>query len=1067
MKQKVLAPLGAIALALSGCNSGGGGGSSSGEFDVVRISNGFGTLVPHQVFRADEFGDPTPEVIAITKTEDLIANVNANNPIFAPTSWDPGTKLPNGATGNHFIFVEFNRSVDIRSILDSTPQGQANSGLLGTIVLLAYDPSTGTSSSVTGRAFVGGRTFTGSATDPADGEPWVVAQGTLAVPVDENGDGMVDQNDGGFGFPNHPGSAKLVQDNVFVFVPDQDGDLSTFETFPANRQIAMRVSTAVTDMAGEFLARAALGSSTVGPDGLAPELRSTPPPNSVADITPSDQETDVDPTQPIILRFTEPVQPFSIGQLDDGSFATLSSWLQINFGPANQLTNVPFSVMPISVYDLSEWEVRPGFSFPGQGPANLPCSTFNEIRITTNGGQLQDLSTAGNLNQLTASASFFTGQGPGLINAPVAPDVIYAGRQGAVPSVSVIDLNGFGQSTGDPTYDFLNGTVTPDQSNFPNNTNVLLQGGQLRPPLAPGTCTVDGGSNGVFSLTRDSNLDNRLLRPPVVTQIGEMMLGQPLDTVFNNGLEPLGCQGGGGNLCAIRGQKLVSANLLSSGGNQIGQGLIPAQWVSGNVATTPVTNVVGGENAISFAPHPNPPPLAFPPLCQTPFIAGQEPSSADHVLSLQGLGFNGAAALTNLLGPGDPLGNPAAGIRPSGLLTAIQNAFFEGPSQGGIPLANCQPYSIRQQVGHFLYVVDPARREIVVVNSNRFSVIDRIPVSDPTDLAMSPNLDFLAVTNQASDTVTFIDTDPASVSFHQVVKNTSVGRAPRGIAWDPGNEDVLVCNEGSSNMSVISAFDLNVRNTVSNTLDRPFDIAITQRQGNFGFLRNVYFAWILNRSGVVSIFESGPNGPNGWGFDDVVGTVPFTFDNPRKIAVNHLDLNGSVWVVHENPLDSEGIPTGATGGALTNVYIASANSGPQLLSLQIFGSVLSLRDLGFAVRPSVTQTQLTGVPVDIAFDNMVNLGAMTNVITNFSSGFPTPLNGRSLVKDSGFNAIRVTNQSQFMLVAVPNSSEGPGVVDVIDVGGSGFQRVDTNAFVPGVQSIPVPGVTFLCDYFRQ
>ena len=30
------------------------------------------------------------------------------------------------------------------------------------------------------------------------------------------------------------------------------------------------------------------------------------------------------------------------------------------------------------------------------------------------------------------------------------------------------------------------------------------------------------------------------------------------------------------------------------------------------------------ENIISWAPHPNPPPLQFPPLCATPFIGGQE-----------------------------------------------------------------------------------------------------------------------------------------------------------------------------------------------------------------------------------------------------------------------------------------------------------------------------------------------------------------------------------------------------------------------------------------------------------
>jgi hypothetical protein len=58
---------------------------------------------------------------------------------------------------------------------------------------------------------------------------------------------------------------------------------------------------------------------------------------------------------------------------------------------------------------------------------------------------------------------------------------------------------------------------------------------------------------------------------------------------------------------------------------------------------------------------------------------------------------------------------------------------------------------------------------------------------------------------------------------------------------------------------VISAFTFNVRKTVQSHLNLPFDVVITQRQAGFGFLRNVYFAWILNRNGDLTIFESGPN----------------------------------------------------------------------------------------------------------------------------------------------------------------------------------------------------------------
>ena len=892
--------LGSMA-ALPSCGGGSGGGSSSagsaGSMDTVQISHGFGILVPHQTFRADSQGNPTPEVIAITKTNDLAENVSSLNPIFNPTSLPATAVLPDGSPGNHFLFAEFTQDLDVDSVLTSSPTGQSNAGLVGSIVVLAFDPGTGTSIPIQGRAFIGGRTYAGTPSGSPAALPF-----QQWVTTDSSGNVVAADVDGAFpgvGFPgtqsttSFPGADKLVQDNVFVFIADDDGDLSQHDTFPSNRQITIRITQAVTDTKGTALARQALGSTTVGPDNLLPELASTPPPNSQVQIVPGAGQTGVDPTTPIRLTFTEPIQPHTLGQVANGSIPTTSSYVSVTFGPTQQATDVPFTVLPVSALDLSLWEITPGFAFPGQGPANLPCNTFNEVRIATSPNQLADLS--GNSNQLIGTTSFFTGEGPGIVNAPVAPDVIYASRLGALPAVSVIDLNGFGQSTGNPTFDFVNGTLPAGNSNFPNNPNVFLQGSFLRPILQPGTCTVDGGSEGVFTLTKDSNLDDRVLRPPVVTQVGEIMTGWSLDVAFNNGQEATGCQAGGGNLCAISGNKLiqVSQNSINS--------LAPTLFANPNNLV--VAQLPGGPNPISFAPHPNPPALTFPPLCQTPFVGGQEPTSIDHLLPSNGVMF-----AQNLLVPGDPFGDPNNGIPPSGLLTSLQNSFFQGPSVPGVPLSNCQQYQYRQQVGHFLYVADRARREIVVLNSNRFTVIDRIQVSDPTDMAMGPNLDFLAVSNQASDTVTFININPGTSTFHQVVKSTQVGRSPRGIAWDPANEDVLVCNEGDSTMSILSAFDFEVRKTVSNSLNQPFDVAITQRQLNHGWFRNVYFAWILNRNGSLSIFESGPDGVNGWGFDNVVGTVPFTFANPRKVTPNTLELFGGVWVAHGNPLDSNGVP---------------------------------------------------------------------------------------------------------------------------------------------------------------
>jgi hypothetical protein len=788
----------------------------------------------------------------------------------------------------------------------------------------------------------------------------------------------------------------------------------------------------VLSTSGEYLQQQVLGSSTVGADALPPEVEVTPPPNSVPVVTPAFGDQDVDPSTKITIAFTEPVQPLSVGPLPTGKPPVLSTAIQVRFGPPSLVTQVPFTALPRSIYDFSLWELTPIFAFPGSGAAAAQCGTFSTVSIDVVTAQVSDLiqlnpsaplSNGGNLNALPANSFFVTGEGPGLINAPVAPDVIYAVRQGSTPSVSVIDLNGFGQSTGNPAFDFTYTSFPKGNSNFPNNPNLKSFGATLLPPLLPGTCTVDGGSQGVFSLTKDTALDDRLLRPPLITSVGDIMIGHSLDMVFNNAKDTSGCLSGGGNICALSGLKAAD-----------------------------------GPNPISFAPHPNPPPLTFPPLCLQPFIGGAEPTSI-------------ASTGVNVLLPGNtPLGDPLNGIPPDGLLSQVGNTGFLGPDSPALPLGSCLSYAYRQQVGHFLYLIDRARRELVVLNSNRFTVLERIELPDPTDLAMGPNLDFLAVSNQKANSVSFIDIDPASATFNQVVKNTQVGVGPRGIAWDPGNEGLIVCNEDDNSVSLISAYNFNVRKVLKNSLSKPFDVAITQRQIGFGWARNVWYGWILNRNGDLAMYESGPNGINGWGYDDVIGTASFVLDSPQRIVADIRDLRGAVFVAHQNPLNPDGTPTGQSGGAVTNIIIDSSISG----ILYLTGTSLTnpqFRQMSIKVNGSFGKSVLTGVPTDLAMDDMANAGSTVNLFSPQGAGIPIAINGKSSVRGVVLNN-NTTGQTgpakgpEYLFVAVPNSLEGPGVVDVIKLG-SGQTRFDTDLYLPGVQSIPVPGVRLLSDYWRQ
>ena len=1059
----VLGAAAALVTACGGDDHAAGSGGSAAQMTVEEISNGFGQLLPHTV-RKVVSGVPTTEIISIRQLQQLLDNVIPGNPILPVPQFAETTELPSGAAGNHFMFVRFTQDIDLTTVLDPTPGGQANSGMTGVVNVVALDSITGSALPIVGRAFIDGQTFAGL---PMGTPPLFQLQKWVAV--NEFGQTIPLMSEG-LGFPGTQGtfngSHLLVSPKTLVFIPDVDGDLSTHETFPTGVQIRMQISTALRATNGEFLEDPALASSTVGADLLTPEVITSPPPLNAPLITPGNGEVNVDPLTTVRVGFTEPVQPLSVGQLNDGSPPGLSSLIKLEFGPANSRTDMPFAVLPASVFDLSTYELTPAFNFPGAGPIFEQCDTYSQIDITVNPGQLQDLAqnedpsdptqTIPNTNLLGALTFFITGEGPGLVNAPVAPDAIYALRSGAVPGLSVIDLNGFGQSTGNPSFD--QSFPEPEHTNFPNNPNVVFHT-SLRPSLSIGSCTIDGGSAGVYTLTRDSSLNDLIVRPPIVTNVSDLMIGQALDIAFNNAQFPFGCQAGGGEVCTLDGLKIINPQ-------PNGNTLTPSQ--PGQIPFG--TFSPGAPNIISWAPHPNPPPLSFPPLCVSPFLGTAEPSSIDNTNPPLNSGF---PILNNLLGPGDPFGNPLVQppIPPSGLLTPEQNNYFLGPSQGQTNIVACVRYQIRQQVGHFLYLLDRTRREVVVMNSNRMTVIDRIPVADPTTLAMGTNLDFLAVVSQQSDTVSFIDINPASSTFHQIVKTTVVGESPRGIAWQPDNEDILVCNEFEGSLSIISAFSLEVRKVVSAQLNQPFEVVCTPRMFQFAFLRNVYFAYILNRVGTLAMFESGPSGVNGWGFDDVIGIAPFEFKNPKTIQADTNNLQASVWIVHEGPIDPLTNDPGPAGiGAVSQLLIESALFGQLPLTTN---ALPQFRSMELAVTVSVGEDQLSGVPVDIALDNLRNLGGFPNPQTPYSAGGPfggIPLSGKNIIRRAAGQLggpITNNNTARYLFAAVPNPAGGGGVVDVLQIDAGGALRRDVNPFEPGIQSVSVPNVKGVSDYWRQ
>jgi DNA-binding beta-propeller fold protein YncE len=506
--------------------------------------------------------------------------------------------------------------------------------------------------------------------------------------------------------------------------------------------------------------------------------------------------------------------------------------------------------------------------------------------------------------------------------------------------------------------------------------------------------------------------------------VTDIHIGAPLDLVFNN----------------------ENINTNASRANQINELLATAQ--PGNVITQP--------------PTPNPPRLVFPPPNPNRAIFGEEPTTKSSygppgALVTGGPPAGCIASSLNLLVVGNPF---ASQIGQVGLLGTFFMGVFTGPqpppSSPPPPPPFC-PFTSRQQVGHFLYVLDRDNRQIVVVNSNRFTVLDTIQLSDPVSLAMSPNMTRLAVTNFASASVSFIDIDPTSSNFHQVVAETRVERGPTAIAWQPDGEDILVVSSDSNFLTIISAFDFAVRRSVGGFLNAPVELVVTERYQASGNASGLYYAYILNSNGTVAIYESGPDGVNGIGFNDIIGTVAnVNFPRARSMSYDALASSGGVFVGH---VDDSGL------GQVSRLWLTSTPVG---------ALPLNPSSGGFILPPTYRQKEWTvtqrfggitpGTPlrdllsgnsvIDLATDELLNFGGLLGQGTPYNLAYlRTPYfhSGKHTVKGAA-GGPTIGYIPKYIFIALSDV----GKVDVFEI------ETGTR-----VATVNVPGVRVVANYWRQ
>ena len=981
-------PLLAVAgLVAVGCTGGvKGDPDNRGDFKVVSISTGSGSVYPYRIRATDSFGNPTSTVLNIESAATLRQFVNGNNGVLPVATLPTAAVLPDGNPGSHFLHFTFSHKLDIDSILSNLLADQANSGLFGSLSILAYDPSTETSIAVRGRGFVNGYTYYNEGG---------VLRRVLAVEADGTGTRVVDAR--AAGFPNYAGSADLVSRKSFVFIADTDDNLATAEIFPNNRLLRLVVTNAVRDSENDILEQEVGVATTVGSDPNPPQVLgylSTP------QILPGNNQTGVDPTGSILIRFNKPVQPADVGAFFDATlFTPPTGGVSLSVTAAAATFPVIYYADPISYGDLMNYIIKPAYNLPGQSVVDITvqATTINSLNAVP--------------ISVPVTTRFTTGDGPGIVNAPVAPEAIYVGIGGAEPGVSVIDLNGLGQGTGD-----INNT------RWPLNPNIGVAG--VVPPMAPGTSNLDAGSGGTLTLTRDTNGNTRLLRDPILSDVTDIHVGAPLDLIYNN----------------------ENINRNASRSNQINELLGIA--MAGNVITQP--------------PVPNPPRLVFPPPNPNRAIFGEEPAVKSSLgppgaLITGGPPATCAAVGLNLLVRGNPFSTVQNEL---GIYGTNFMGVFVGPQPppgSPPPPPPFCPFTSRQQVGHFLYVLDRDNRQVLVVNSNRFTVLDTIQLSDPVSMAMAPNMTRLAVTNFASSSVSFIDIDPTSSTFHQVVAETRVESGPTGVSWQPDGEDILVLSTDANFLTVISALDFTVRRTLGGFLNAPIDVICTERYIGNGNNSGVYNAYVLNSNGTIAIYESGPDGVNGIGYNDIIGSVTnVAFPRARSMAYDMQTGLGGVFIGHT---DDNGL------GQVSRLALTSTPNGPLQLNPISGGFILPptfrqkewnvTQRIGGLTATTPVRDLMTGNSIiDLCFDDLINFGGYTGQANLYAPSFvstPYTHSGKHVLKNANGAFLRASNP-RLLFVALSDV----GNVDVFEI------LTGTR-----IATIAVPGVRVVSNYWRQ
>jgi YVTN family beta-propeller protein len=825
-----------------------------------------------------------------------------------------------------------------------------------------------------------------------------------------------------------------------------------------------------------------------------------------------------------LLHFDKPVVPESVGQSIvfaaepfNGNMGPIPTSLSINPPPAGQnpcanngsyhdpiAPNValyttlvfpsgtpsgtqgviPFRVHPLHQNNLCTYVLNPVIDLPGSTDLGTPpfkdplVTNPTLIRLTVQTyihdnnmltGQATSTSIPVNMGAVgyfretmdTEDATTFTVTSGGrYVNAPVCPHALYytMGPNG----LGVVDLDGNGFTTNDP--DFSKVALVTSQFfylRFGNNGlgignnysyGAKATGGSPYIDLGVNTPMpgINEGSTGIDEVVRDSNGNPQLSPDPGGDEkffnYTDVEVGDFLDAVFFDL----------GNRWAHKSFHISAVNQAATGN------------FSNNLIATP--------------PTPNPPPLTVP--------IGMRPSHV--ILDNFDLSREGAFVIMGKEVFTSDLANLAGTIAPNtGFIhlwpadlagSSVDENFPPNPSTWGgafVDFLNTGPvaesstigfgmiYGSRQQVGNFLFVADKANNKVQVLNSNTMDVVTSLTnLNAPDQVAVSTDLKRLYVSNSGGQSVSVFNVNPRSDNFLFPITQIWVGNQPKGICVQPDAEDVFVCNFGSNTISIINPQTNTVRKTLSALLQKPWDCVMGPRQTTFGFLTGVYHGYISNSGGNnVLVYESGPDGFGGIGFDDILDPVPKTglngqafmpIQGPRGICwdpafYQQNILSGGCYVAHR---------AGSFGMVSRIQFTAQqAPNGPIFL-IPNSGSIGGTP--GFGKRIFVITSQWGGVDNPLSGDAAVDVALMDynrnawlneNWLGNFyvtnlgdigqSPHSFLPANNKSPYRII-LGGIAVTNNPDRMFISYQHTP----VIDVIDPSSSQVLKTITGLQAP-------------------